>query len=289
MSCLSYSLFVCVKKIVSCRLSLSNWFNRHFHICSCNCKRKSNWNSKILYNLSVSVSFSLSPSLSNELRVDPKQELSNQNKSSFACNKRQLRYVRYIEREEERERCIAYRMTKLAHNNGKCKCLFTAFVYVFPQLFLISDLKNILDKSKHGTQSPPPLAPSVKIAASIKKKRTESASFVCQRKATTTKAITATTTTTNNTSNDYNTYACACVCVFLHILRTIRVNVLAKPEVDLDTLELLLYPAMSECVRVECVCVCSSVCLCACVYSHLFAAFCRTFSAFVFLFLGFFL
>lgn len=60
MSCLSYSLFVCVKKIVSCRLSLSNWFNRHFHICSCNCKRKSNWNSKILYNLSVSVSFSLS-------------------------------------------------------------------------------------------------------------------------------------------------------------------------------------------------------------------------------------
>lgn len=179
-------------------------------------------------------------------------------------------------------------MTKLAHNNGKCKCLFTAFVYVFPQLFLISDLKNILDKSKPGTQSPPPLAPSVKVAASIKKKRTESASFVCQRKATTTKAITA-TTTTNNTSNDYNTYAWACVCVFLHILRTIRVNVLAKPEVDLDTLELLLYPAMSECVRVECVCVCSSVCLCACVYSHLFAAFCRTFSAFVSLFLGFFL
>lgn len=158
-------------------------------------------------------------------------------------------------------------MTKLAHNNGKCKCLFTAFVYVFPQLFLISDLKNILDKSKHGTQSPPPLASSVKVAATIKKKRTESASFVCQRKATTTKAITA-TTTTNNTSNDYNTYACACVlvcvCVFLHILRTIRVNVLAKPEVDLDTLELLLYPAMSECVRVECVCVCSSVCLCVC-------------------------
>lgn len=119
----------------------------------------------------------------------------------------------------ERERCIAYRMTKLTHNNGKCKCLFTAFVYVFPQLFLISDLKNILDKSKHGTQSPPPLAPSVKVAASIKKKRTESASFVCQRKATTTKAITATTTTTNNTSNDYNTYAfaCVCVCVFAYI------------------------------------------------------------------------
>lgn len=120
-----------------------------------------------------------------------------------------------IERVWEREgdRCIAYRMTKLAHNNGKCKCLFTAFVYVFPQLFLISDLKNILDKSKHGapfSSSPPPLAPSVKVAASIKKKRTESASFVCQRKATTTKAITA-TTTNNNTSNDYNTYACACV------------------------------------------------------------------------------
>lgn len=57
---LSVCVCVCVKKIVSCRLSLSNWFNRHFHICSCNCKRKSNWNSKILYNLSVSVSFSLS-------------------------------------------------------------------------------------------------------------------------------------------------------------------------------------------------------------------------------------
>lgn len=145
---------------------------------------------------------------------------------------------------------------------------------------------------KQTRYPPPPLAPSVKVAASIKKKRTESASFVCQRKATTTKAITA-TTTNNNTSNDYNTYACACVCVFLHILRTIRVNVLAKPEVDLDTLELLLYPAMSECVRVECVCVCSSVCLCVCisayVYSHLFAAFCRTFSACVSLFLGFFL
>lgn len=103
------SLFVCVcvKKIVSCRLSLSNWFNRHFHICSCNCKRKSNWNSKILYNLSVSVSFS--PSLSNELRVDPKQELSNQNKSSFACNKRQLRYVRQRERKRGRQMyCISY-------------------------------------------------------------------------------------------------------------------------------------------------------------------------------------
>lgn len=99
---LSLSLFVCVKKIVSCRLSLSNWFNRHFHICSCNCSRKSNWNSKILYNLSVSVSFS--PSLSTELRVDPKQELSNQNKSSFACNKRQLRYVRYKERQRDKER-----------------------------------------------------------------------------------------------------------------------------------------------------------------------------------------
>lgn len=59
-----------------------------------------------------------------------------------------------------------------------------------------------------------------------------------------------------------------CASVFLHILRTIRVNVLAKPEVDLDTLELLL----SECV-------------CVCVYSHLFAAFCRTFSVFFSLFL----
>lgn len=76
---------------------------------------------------------------------------------------------------------------------------------------------------------------------------------------------------------------CVCASVFLHILRTIRVNVLAKPEVDLDTLELLLYPAMSECV-----------CVCECVYSHLFAAFCRTFSVFfslIFaaLFFGFFL
>lgn len=105
----SLSLTVClcvwVKKIVSCRPSLSNWFNRHFHICSCNCSRKSNWNSKILYNLSVSGSFPFSPSLSNELRVDPKQELSNQNKSSFACNKRQLRYV---ERDRESETDVSY-------------------------------------------------------------------------------------------------------------------------------------------------------------------------------------
>lgn len=65
-------------------------------------------------------------------------------------------------------------------------------------------------------------------------------------------------------------YVCVRVCVFLHILRTVRVNVLAKPEVDLDTLELLLYPAMSECVRV--VCVCTRICLLLSVelFPHLF-------------------
>lgn len=129
----------------------------------------------------------------------------------------------------------------------------------------------------------PPLPAWLKVAASIKKKRTESASFVCQRKATTTKATTTRTTTLARSTIHMHVrvYICVRVCVFLHILRTIRVNVLAKPEVDLDTLELLLYPAMSECVRVLCVCVR--------VYSHLFAAFCRTFSAFVSLFLSFFL
>lgn len=92
------------------------------------------------------------------------------------------------------------------------------------------------------------------------KKGTKSASFVCQRK-----------TTTTTTTIHMHVRVRVCASVFLHILRTIRVNVLAKPEVDLDTLELLLYPAMSECV-------------CVCVYSHLLAAFCRTFSVFFSLF-----
>lgn len=90
------------------------------------------------------------------------------------------------------------------------------------------------------------------------KKGTKSASFVCQRK-----------TTTTTTTIHMHVRVCVCASVFLHILRTIRVNVLAKPEVDLDTLELLLYPAMSECVCVR-VCVLAFVC---CFLSNFFRIF----------------
>lgn len=100
------------------------------------------------------------------------------------------------------------------------------------------------------------------------KKGIKSASFVCQRK-----------TTTTTTTIHMHVRVRVCASVFLHILRTIRVNVLAKPEVDLDTLELLLYPAMSECV-----CVCTRICLLLSV--ELFPYFFLFFAA---LFFGFFL